>query len=90
MSYPYVWKHDFFRGDYYEEMTPDEYEESIESFRSRMVELEVEHPTGAADSAYLGYLKSWFGNTPCDGYSSYDERIRFHKIPMSQVVYCMG
>ena len=90
MPYPYVYKHDFFRGDYYEEMTPEEYEESVERFRSRMIELEAEHPTGAADSAYLGYLKMWFDNKPCDGFSSYDERIYHHKLPMSQVRYCEG
>lgn len=90
MKYPLVFKHDFFRGDYYEEMTPEEYEESIERFRNRMTELEAEQPTGASDRAYLGYLKTWFGNGSCDGWESYEVRYRFHKLPMSQTNYWSG
>lgn len=90
MSYPKILKHDFFRGDYYEEMSPEEYEASIARYRDRMDDLEQKTEKGACDTAYLGYLKSWFSNRSCDGCANYDERISLHRLPMSQSAYWNG
>lgn len=91
--YPVTLKHDFFRGDYYEEMTPEEYEAAIDRFLARINELEKKEKTeklGACDSGYLAYLNAWFGDGVCDGYLSYRDRIDNHKLPMSQTNYWAG
>jgi hypothetical protein len=89
MSYPKVLKHNFF-GDYYEEMTPEEYDAALSRYRDRLRELEQKPEKGTCDTAYFGYLKIWFSDRSCDGCGSYDERIRRHRLPMSQTNYWAG
>lgn len=89
MGYPKVLKHNFF-GDYYEEMTPEEYDATLSRYRDRLRELDQKPEKGVCDTAYLGYLKTWFSDRSCDGWASYAERIRHHRLPMSQSAYWNG
>ena len=72
-------------GCSYREMTPQEYEEALEHYRSS-IEYYISS-TGRLEREYGRYLKRWFSNEPCDCIESYEMRYRFHRLPMAANTY---
>lgn len=72
-------------GCTYREMTPQEYEEALEFYRSS-IERHLSS-TGRLEREYGKYLERWFSDKPCDGIVSYEMRYRFHRLPMAANTY---
>lgn len=86
MKYPMKEVRDIWSGGtIYREMTPSEYQESIEWFRDCAERYRDEKPRRYQE--YVAYLDRWFGNGKCDGWNSFEERYARHELPMSMNVY---
>lgn len=72
-------------GTSYKEMTPQEYEKSLDFYRSQ-IEI-YSSREGRLNHEYGNYLKRWFSDKPCDGMKSYEMRYRFHRLPMAANTY---
>lgn len=69
----------------YKEMTPQEYEEELNFYRSS-IEDYLSRP-GHLNQEYGRYLKRWFSDESCDGAANYETRYRFHRLPMAANTY---
>ena len=87
IGYPLIEKFDGF-STRYEEMTPEQYNETLERFRASIEGYR--NSTSRRQREYGSYLNRWFGDSFCDGIGSVDERVRLHKLPMSCNVYLFG
>lgn len=70
----------------YREMTPQEYEKSLNFYRMQMEAYSLS--SARLSREYGSYLKRWFSNERCDGLENYEMRYRLHKLPMAFNTYC--
>jgi len=70
----------------YREMTPQEYEKSLNFYRMQMEAYSLS--SARLSCEYGSYLKRWFSDGECDGLENYEMRYRLHKLPMAFNTYC--
>ena len=70
----------------YREMTPQEYEKTLNFYRMQMEAYSLS--SARLSREYGSYLKRWFSNEECDGLENYKMRYRLHQLPMSFNTYC--
>lgn len=66
------------------EMTPAEYEESLNSYRNKIEKLLSSK--SRRDNEYGSYLERWFSEDICDGFP-FSTKYKFHYLPMCMNVY---
>lgn len=71
----------------YREMTPQEYEKSLNFYRLLIEAYSLSSVRLSRE--YGSYLKCWFSDQSCDGCENYEMRYRLHKLPMSFDDYCL-
>ena len=62
------------------------YEEELQWFKEYKENLEQQEKLRFRERDYLHYLQRWFSNEDCDG-ASYEDRIRWKRLPMSFIQY---
>lgn len=64
------------------------YEETIEWYRKRMIQLRESYDTlYRRDQEYCSYLERWFSDGHCDGTPDYKTRILWKVTPMPYNIY---
>lgn len=69
------------------EMTPEEYEQSLISFKGWIEEFL--YSTNRRDREYGEYLKRWFSEEICDG-APFSLKYKWHRLPMTFNQYTFG
>lgn len=85
MNYPEKLVCDPFVGEYYREMTPQEYEDQIQWYKDYIKKHEGDTSRRMED--YISYLKTWFSDNSCDGFPNFQQRYTLHKLPMPMNIY---
>lgn len=85
MNYPMKEVYDVFGGSAYREMTPLEYEATLDRYRD-IIEQDKDS-TSRRVQEYVDYLRRWFGDGKCDGWDSFEKRYTMHQLPMSYNIY---
>lgn len=69
------------------EMTPEEYEQNLISFKGLIKEFL--YSINRRDREYGEYLKRWFSEEICDG-APFSLKCKLHRLPMTYIQYNFG
>lgn len=86
MKYPVQLCYDPLSGqDVYRELTPYEYEQKLEWYRSYAIRNQDDKARRIRE--YCDYLNRWFSDELCDGCRNYEARRSLHMLPMPFNIY---
>lgn len=69
------------------EMTPEEYEQNLDSFRDKINKFSSS--ANRKDKEYGAYLRRWFSEEICDG-APFSLKYKLHRLPMTFNQYTWG
>ena len=69
------------------EMTPEEYEQNLDSFRDKIDKFSSS--ANRKDKEYEAYLRRWFSEEICDG-APFSLKYKWHRLPMDYFQYTFG
>lgn len=69
------------------EMTPEEYEETLEAYKKKVAFFL--NSKYRKENEYGQYLKRWFSEVDCDG-APFSLKYKWHRLPMSYIQYTFG